>query len=58
MSRENKSPGSLQELLLSFGQDPQPLPERLDPYWKFHRDNDEMPIVFDGDDAFPLSEPA
>ena len=56
MSRENKSLGSLQELLLLFGPDPQPLPQRLDTYWKFHQDNDEISIVFV--DAFPLSKPA
>ena len=36
--------------------DPQPLPQSSDPYWEFHQDNDEIPIVFVGDDAFPLSE--
>ena len=36
--------------------DPQPLPQSSDPYWEFHQDNDEMPIVFVGDDVFPLSD--
>ena len=36
--------------------DPQPLPQSSDPYWEFHQDNDEIPIVFVGDYTFPLSE--
>ena len=36
--------------------DTQPLPQSSDPYWKFHQENDKMPIVFVGDDAFLLSE--
>ena len=36
--------------------DLQPLPQSSDPYWEFYQDNDEIPIVFVGDDAFPLSQ--
>ena len=36
--------------------DPQPLPHSPDPYWEFHQNNDKIPIVFVGDNAFPLSE--
>ena len=64
MSRENKRRGvyrnssfysALKENKLNLP-DPQPLPQSSDPYWEFHPENDEIPIVFVGDDAFPLSE--